>query len=176
MRSRLLEPRSIIRVQSWDVTASAPSAINQIVGASWPLEVGSVASGLVDVLCVGPTEWLLVGADPNSGQLHEKVAAALLETSLRATDISQAFARLGFEGPNVREFLLKGCSLDLHPAQFPAARCARTRFAGVPIVLRSRSDSEFEGVVPGSYQNYLLAWIADASTVASTGNSPSLFT
>jgi sarcosine oxidase, subunit gamma len=170
MRSRLLDPCSIIRVQSWDVAASAPSAINQLVDATWPRDVGTVASGLVDVLCVSPTEWLIVGADPNSGLLHEKLVSALLEAPLRAIDISQGFACLGFEGPDAREFLLKGCSLDLHPDRFPATRCARTRFAGVPVVLRCRSDAEFEAIVPASYTNYLLAWIADASTVASTIN------
>ncbi len=163
MRSRLLDPCSIIRVQSWDVAAHAPSAINHVVGTVWPDEVGAVASGLVDVLCVGPTDWLVVGGDFNGRELREKLAMAFLETPLRATDISQGYARFEFEGPEVQEFLLKGCSLDLHSSRFPAARCARTRFAGVPVVLRCRASSAFEAIVAASYQQYLLAWIADAS-------------
>ena len=163
MRSRPLDPCTIIRLQSWDATASPPSTINQVVGTTWPREVGSVATGLVDILCIGPTDWLITGINPNARDLCKNLDKALLETPLRATDISAGYARVEFEGLDVREFLLKGCSLDLHPSRFPPARCARTRFAGVPTVLRCHGSSKFEGIVPASYQEYVLTWIADAS-------------
>ena len=163
MLSQVLDPCSIVRVQSWEVPASAPSALEQVVGASWPREVGAVTSGLVDVLCIGPTDWLVIGHDPDSGALSRRLGTALLGSPLRATDMSQGLSRVEVEGPEVREFLLKGCSLDLHPECFPQGRCARTRLAGIPTVLHCRNSSRFEGIVAASYQEYLLAWIADAS-------------
>jgi sarcosine oxidase subunit gamma len=163
MRSRPLDPCTIIRVQSWDVAASAPSAINQIVGAAWPRETGVMSTGHVDVLCISPTDWLVVGGNPNDRELCERLTTAFLETPIRATDVSQGYTRHEFEGPDVHEFLLKGCSLDLHPNRFPAPRCARTRFAGVPTVLYYRAPSSIEAIVPASYQQYFLAWIADSS-------------
>jgi sarcosine oxidase, subunit gamma len=163
MRSRTLDPCTIIRVQSWDVAASPPSTINELTGTAWPHEVGAIATGLVDVLCIGPTDWLIVGARPSSTDLCATLSTALFVTPFRASDLSKGYTRLEFEGPDVRELLLKGCSLDLHPTRFPTARCARTRFAGVPTVLRQHAPSAFEAIVPASYQQYLLAWIADAS-------------
>jgi sarcosine oxidase, subunit gamma len=123
-----------------------------------------VASGLVDILCVGPSDWLVVGgpSDGAAAELCGRIEAAVLGSPLRATDLSQAFTVVEIEGPEAREFLLKGCSLDLHPDHFPVGRCARTRFAGVPTVLCCRGAQRFEGIVAASYREYVLGWIADA--------------
>jgi len=162
MHSRVLDPCTIVRLQSWDVTVRAPSALDEVLGATWPREVGSVASGLVDVLCVGPTEWLVIGAEPDDVQLCAKLGTAVIGSPLRATDLSRGLVIVELSAHDVREFLLKGCSLDLRPDHFPSGRCARTRFAGVPAVLRCCDSSRFEGILAASYREYLLAWIADA--------------
>lgn len=166
MLSRTIAPCSIMRVQSWDVDANVPSAIDQVVKAEWPREVGAIVSGPVDVLCIGPTDWLVIAEDTDGDELYRTLETALIGSALRVTDVSQALARIEVEGPEAREFLLQGCSLDLHPDRFPAGRCARIRFAGIPIVLRCRDASSFEEIVPASYRDYLLAWIADASDPA----------
>jgi sarcosine oxidase, subunit gamma len=163
MHSRVLDPCPIVRVQSWDATASATSALDEVVGVKWPREVGSVATGIVGVLCLGPTEWLVIGVEPDGVELGAKLGAAVVGSPFRATDMSRALARVELSAHDVREFLLKGCSLDLRPDRFPAGRCARTRFAGVPAILRCRDSSRFEGIVATSYREYLLAWIADAN-------------
>ena len=67
------------------------------------------------------------------------------------------------QGPEVRSLLLKGCALDLHPSQFPPGRCARTRFAALPTILRCTSATNFECIVTSSYRDYLLSWLADAA-------------
>jgi heterotetrameric sarcosine oxidase gamma subunit len=160
MHSRTLDPCSIVHVQSWDITARAPTTIHDVLGTAWPHEVGAVASGLVDILCVGPTDWLMVDSIPGVGERRDKIRTALLETPLRATDRSHSLMRLEFAGPGVREFLLQTCSLDLH--RFPPARCARTRFAGVPAILRCHDPLKFEGIVSTSHKEYLTTWIAGA--------------
>ena len=162
MLSRMLDPCSIARVQSWDVAGTAPT-IDQVEGLIWPREVGAVAGGLVDVLCVGPAEWLVIGGNAESGELCEMLNRTLSLSPLRATDVSHAFFRVELEGSDVREILCEGCSLDLHPSHFPIGRCARTRFSGVPIVLRRHEPLRFEGIVASGYREYLQAWIADAS-------------
>jgi sarcosine oxidase, subunit gamma len=161
MHSRVLDPCGIVRVQSWNVSASAPSAVDQVVGAVWPRDVGTVARGSAHVLCVGPTEWLVIAG--NGDELCRSLGAVLVGSPLRPTNMSHELSRVEFEGPGVREFLLEGCSLDLHPGHFPPGRCARARFAGVPIVLHCCAPSRFEGIVAASQQDYLLAWIAAAS-------------
>jgi sarcosine oxidase subunit gamma len=163
MLSRILNACGIVRVQSWDVAARPPAALDQVVGAVWPRETGAVASGLVEVLCIGPTDWFVIGRNPEGSELYGELGAVLTGSPLRSTDVSQGLVRIEVEGPDVREFLLKGCSLDLHPDCFPAGRCARTRLAGVPVVLWCRDASRFEVIVGASHREYLLAWIADAS-------------
>lgn len=163
MLSRVLDPCGIVRVQSWDVAAGAPPELDEVASATWPREVGSVASGVVDVLCIGPTEWLVIGGEPGGVELSARLRTAVVGSPFRATDLSRGLARVEVSDHDVWEFLLKGCSLDLHPDRFPVGRCARTRFAGVPTILRSHDSSRFEGIVAVSYREYLLAWIADAT-------------
>jgi sarcosine oxidase, subunit gamma len=164
MLSRLLGPASIVRVQSWDCMASPPPALDQILGTPWPRDVGAVASALADALCVGPTQWLVIGGDAGEREPGQGLRKALMGSSFRATDVSQALARIEIEGAGAREALLEGCSLDLHPDRFPMGRCATTRFASVPLVLRRRAPWTFEAIVAVSYREYLLTWIADAAT------------
>jgi hypothetical protein len=47
----------IFRVQTWDSEALAPSAVTEVLGGTWPQKTGTVASGGVDTICVGPTDW-----------------------------------------------------------------------------------------------------------------------
>lgn len=163
MLSRVLDPCSIVRVQSWDAEPSVPVALDQLVGTVWPRKVGTVVSGPVDVLCIGPAEWLVIGATPGDSELCDRLLIATKGSSLKATDVSEALTAVEIEGPDVREFLLKGCSLDLRADRFLAGQCARTRFAGVPTVLWCRDTSRFEGIVASSHREYLLAWITDSS-------------
>lgn len=163
MLSRILDPRSILRVQSWTAVTSAPSAVDHITGVEWPSDVGTVATARVDVLCIGPTDWLVIGGDSDDGELCGKLRAALMGSPLRATDISRGLTRVGIEGPRVRDLLLEGCSIDLYPDHLSTQRCVRTRFAGVPTVVRYRDAATSELLVATSYREYLLAWIADAT-------------
>jgi sarcosine oxidase subunit gamma len=60
--------------------------------------------------------------------------------------------------------LSKGCGLDLHPRSFPAGRCARTRFAQIPVVLDCPDeDSRFDMYAGRSYRQYLHEWLLDAA-------------
>jgi sarcosine oxidase subunit gamma len=153
-------PANIVRVQSWDYTATTPPGLNQLLGTAWPREVGATASASAEVLCVGPTQWLVIGGNPDNGELCNELTKALSGTSFRATDVSHGLARIEIEGSGVRETLLEGCSLDLHPDRFPVCRCAATRFASAPIVLHRRASWTFEVIVAASYREYLRCWIA----------------
>ena len=162
MVSEVLGPRSVIRVQSWDGEALAPSAVNVVLGAAWPHKTGTVVTGLADVICVGPTDWLLLAGDPDATSWLERIDAAFQGSTFRATDVSQALTRIHISGPEVRDLLAKGCSLDLHPPLFPPRHAARTRFAGMPVIVCCTGTSAFELIVTRSYTDYLLSWLADA--------------
>jgi sarcosine oxidase subunit gamma len=159
---RELLPCSVIRVQSWDSEALAPVAVNVVLGADWPHKAGTVVTGSAEVICVGPTDWLLLAGDPDATSWLERIDAAFQGSTFRATDVSQALTRLQISGPEVRDLLAKGCSLDLHPPLFPPGCAARTRFAGMPVIVCCTGTSAFELIVTRSYTDYLLSWLADA--------------
>jgi sarcosine oxidase subunit gamma len=164
MRSHLLDPCTFIRVQSWNSQAAATTEKVEIaLGTRWPKETGTIASGRADILCIGPTDWLVTATDPDAKALHRQLEDAFDGSAFRATNVSQALARIEVQGPEVRALLLKGCALDLHPSRFLPGRCARTRFAALPAILRCEGPTNFECVVASSYRDYLLSWLADAA-------------
>jgi sarcosine oxidase subunit gamma len=165
MLKAFLDPCSITRVQSWDSKAPVPAQLEQTLGIAWPQETGAVTSGRVDIICTGPTDWLVIAPDPDStAELLKRLDAAFEGSAFRATSVSQALARAEIDGPDARSLLAKGCSLDLHSSRFPPGRSARTRFAGMPVIVRCTQESTFECLVTSSYRDYLLAWLTDAAT------------
>jgi sarcosine oxidase, subunit gamma len=173
MRSRMLEQRTIVRILSWDSRAVMPAVVNDMGSVAWPRNTGPVARGRVDILCTGPADWLVLGVDQDARDLAPWLAEVFEGSTFRMTDLSQALARIEIDGPEVRDLLAKACSLDLHPPRFPAGHSARTRFAGMPIIVRCHCDSVFECIVPRSYADHCLLWLDDAaiefSNTAETG-------
>ena len=162
MRKQVLGPCCIVRIQSWDDAKLAPSAVESMFGVSWLRKTGSLASGRVEVICVGPTDWLVLATESEATAWLDRPAAAFATDPFRATNVSDALARIEIEGPEVRDLLSKGCSLDLHPPLFPVGRSARTRLAGTPVIVRSTGTFTVELIITQSYANYLMAWLEDA--------------
>jgi sarcosine oxidase subunit gamma len=163
MRSHLLDPCTFIRVQTWNSHATPSQEVEIALGTPWPKETGTIASGRADILCIGPTDWLVTATDPDAKTLNRQLEGAFEGSTFRATNVSHALAHIEVQGPEVRALLLKGCALDLHPSHFPPGRCARTRFAALPTVLRCTGPTNFECVIASSYRDYLLSWLADAA-------------
>jgi sarcosine oxidase, subunit gamma len=162
MRRQLLGPCSVVRVQTWDSEALAPSAVEDMLGVTWPVKTGAVASGRADIICVGPTDWLVLASELDASAWLDRLRTAFDGSVFRATNLSDALARIEIGGPEARDLLSKGCSLDLHPPLFPPGRSARTRFAGMPVIVRCTETSKFELVVTQGYADYLLSWLEDA--------------
>jgi sarcosine oxidase, subunit gamma len=162
MLKRVLDPRTIIRVQTWDSEALAPSSVEEVLGVAWPQNTGAAANGRVDIIFVGPADWLVLAADPDATPWLHRLEALFLHSTFRATNVSQALIRIKIEGPEVRDLLAKGCALDLHPPRFPSGRSARTCFAGMPVIVRCTGTCDFELIVTQSYSEFLLSWLADA--------------
>src|ERR1700674_1003797 len=118
MLKRVLDPCSIIRIQAWESEAIAPAALTEVLGVAWPQKAGTVANGHVDIICVGPTDWLVIAADPDATPLLHQLDALFHGSTFQATNLSQALIRIQIEGPEVRDLLAKGCALDLHPPVF----------------------------------------------------------
>ena len=169
MLSRVLEPCGIIRVQTWDsnVTGvSKPAGLvkaERLLGAPWPELVRATATGHADILCIGPSDWLVIAGDPDVMGLLHGLGEAFEGSSFRATNVSHALTRIAIEDRDARVLLSKGTSVDLDPTRFPPGHCARTRFADVPVIVRCVRVSTFELIFASSYDEYLIAWLNDAA-------------
>ena len=107
-----------------------------------PLEGG-------EALWLGPDEWLVVGDGVPPG------AASVVEVSANRAVVDLA-------GPGVREFLSKGCSLDLHPDHWADGACAQTMLAKAPVILQQRGDLTRVFVRP-SFADYVVEWFLSAA-------------
>jgi heterotetrameric sarcosine oxidase gamma subunit len=119
----------------------------------------------VDVICIGPTDWLVVpAADVGADRLLQALEEALRGSSFRATDFSSALVRIRIDGAHGRALLSKACALDVYSENLAPGRAPRTLIAGLPVVIRCLEPAVFECVAPLSYADYLLSWLTDANT------------
>ena len=152
--------RSVLRLRSWLPEFSRGGKPVILDGRELPAQVGEILPGQVRALCVSPGEWLLVSTEsdwPQPLRPEESTQGLVL------VDLTDGLAIIDVRGSAAREILCKGCGLDLHPRSFPAGRCARTRFAQIPVVVECLGPSRFELYVARSYLHYLHSWLEDAA-------------
>lgn len=120
----------------------------------------------VEVLWLGPDEWLLVAPGVDREALTATVRDAIGSGDGAVTDVSAQRTALQLTGPLVREVLARGCSIDLHPAATPAGSCVQTLLAqtGVILVVREETASDILVLVRASFAEYLADWLIDACT------------
>jgi len=154
----------LLRLRSWlpEHTNGAKPVV--LAGRALPSQVGATMSEPMRVLCVGPAEWLIVAHERQRLELREDIESELPKYGLALVELTDGFAGLDVRGSAARELLSKGCGLDLHPRSFPAGRCARTRFAQIPVVVECLDEPpRFELFVARSYFHYLHSWLTDAA-------------
>lgn len=151
------------RAQSWSPAGLSMPALREAIGAEWPCIVGAVAEGRCRVLCIGPADWIVVAPSLVADDVHGALRALESVSALSVVEVSDALPAIRLSGAGVRDVLSQGCGLDLHPRFFPAGRCARTRFAQVPVILHCIGDeSGFDCYVSRSFQGHLTAWLEGA--------------
>jgi sarcosine oxidase, subunit gamma len=158
--------RALLRLKSWLPEHSSAEQPVMLAGRELPSQVGAAVSGPLRILCVGPGEWLIVSHDRQALELREDIQSDLTRYGLALVELSHGLAGLEVRGCDAREVLSKGCGLDFHPRGFPVGRCARTRFAQIPVVIDCLDESpRFELYVARSHFHYLHSWISAAATV-----------
>jgi sarcosine oxidase, subunit gamma len=159
----------MLRVQSWSRGTQPPEAIERLLELEWPAQVGQVAQGALDVVCIGPTDWLLVSqTEGDFGRLAQAIEESLQGSSFRATDLSSGWVRILINGTAAAALLAKACALDVGSPSLAPGRASRTLVAGVVVILRCLEPAVFECIAPSSYADYLLSWLADASAEFNT--------
>lgn len=122
--------------------------------------------GDVEVLWLGPDEWLVLAEPCRQRELEDLLRTAIGDEHGAVVDISAQRTALSLSGPAAREVLARGCALDLDPRVAPAGTCVQTLLArtGVTIVVRDERASEFLLLVRASFAEYLAAWLVDDCT------------
>ena len=169
VRLSTVRHRAALRLRSW-LPAQRSAEPIVLVGRQLPRRVGDTVRGPTRVLCLAPDEWLILSDQPTA-ELQSGLRPELLHHGLALADWSDGLIGLAADGTAARTLLSKACGLDLDLHAFPPGRCARTRFAQLPVVLDCVDDCRFELFVARSYFSYLHDWLIDAAT--ETGRSTS---
>lgn len=146
-----------------DPAGPAAARVAAVLRVSVPVQpCTAVTAGEVSVLWLGPDEWLVVAPAERAGLLEDLHAA--VSGSGVVVDVSAQRTTISVSGPRARDLLAHGCSADLHPRVSPAGTCLQTllALAGVVLVVRDDSASDFWVLVRSSFARYLADWIVDA--------------
>ena len=153
----------VLRLKSW--SSQSPSDKPAKLGDQHlPTKVGTVEFGATRILCLGPSEWLLVVR----GQIEPDPIASLqslaADRSMDVIDMTDGLTVLELRGWAISRVLEKGCGLDLNSEVFRAGQCTRTRLAQILVALeRPAEPHRFVLYAARSYIPYLNSWLINAS-------------
>jgi sarcosine oxidase, subunit gamma len=79
--------------------------------------------------------------------------------------VSAQRTTIRLSGPDARDVLAKGCSLDLHPTVFRKGTAAQTMLgqAGVVLIALDDAGTDYRILVRSSFARYLADWLIDAA-------------
>lgn len=150
--------------------AEAAAAVGAALGVRLPTTPctftwGSGPFGELEVLWMGPDEYLVLARPGLQQALEDAMPAALGDAVGAVVDVSAQRTTLALSGPAVRDVLAHGCAVDLLPAAAPTGTCVQTLLAqaGVVLFIRDAGRDEFGLLVRSSFAAYLAAWLIDAS-------------
>lgn len=149
-----------------DGTGPAAARIASALGAPLSVRPNTITRGAgdVEILWLGPDEWLVLASDGAQDLLAEKLRTALGGDVGSVVDVSAQHTVMEVAGSHAREVLAKGCPLDLHPRAFGPGQCAGTLLgrAGVTLLPREGSDPAYWVLVRATFAGYLAEWLLDA--------------
>lgn len=147
-----------------DPDGPAAASVAKLLGTGLPTTPCTwVQAGPVDLLWLGPDEWLLLAA-PDADGLRPDLVQAIATDFGTVTDVSAQRTAFDLTGPDVREVLARGCAIDLHLRAAPVGTCVQTLLAqaGVVLTVRATAPPAVRLLVRSSYAPYLLSWLGDA--------------
>jgi sarcosine oxidase, subunit gamma len=146
-------------------STAAATAAGYALGAPLPMAPNTTsAAGEVQILWMGPDEWLVIGPTEVRTRLRDRLEAAIAGEHVTVVDVAAHRTVIELAGSNARELLMKGCAVDLHPRTFGPGRCAQTTLARAQVVLLARTPEPAYWVfVRASFAKYVAEWLLDAS-------------
>jgi sarcosine oxidase, subunit gamma len=148
-----------------DPDGPAASRASAILGLELPTAPSTyVGDGTLAAIWMGPDEWLITAGGRSAATLEAELRAAVGEDGA-AIDVSAQRTTLRLSGPDARDVLAKGCSLDLHPTVFRKGTAAQTMLglAGVVLIALDDAGADYRILVRSSFARYLADWLIDAA-------------
>lgn len=112
---------------------------------------------------IAPDTWLLFSAWHDAAELLPAVRTACGRRSYAVTDVSDSLVTIAVEGALATALLARGCGIDFADASFGSFACARTRLAGLAVVVRRVTSEKFECTVDRSVAQWLYEWMEDVA-------------
>jgi sarcosine oxidase subunit gamma len=142
------------------------SAVAGVLRQELPVAANTMTMGNHRVFWLGPDEWQIVTAIDDTDELSKQLRKALTAYHASVSDLGGGQIALHVSGPNGRDVLAKGCTLDLSPAEFAVGACAQSGLAKTSMLIGRIDDAEpkFEIVLRRSFADYALRWLRHAAT------------
>ena len=114
--------------------------------------------------CISSNHWLLQVADGNQMDVLRSLECSSADISHSFVDVSDLYARIQLSGPESRDVLAQGVSIDIHPRVFPPGSTARTGIAKTTTQIHYVNESPtYDILVFSSFRQYMLDWLAMAA-------------
>lgn len=147
-----------VRVRPGTTAAAEASRVLGVALPSAP-STGVVGADGLQVLWLGPDEWLVVAAAGRDG-LERDLEEALGQDGA-VIDVSAQRTTLAISGRQARDLLSHGCAIDLDPRVSPKGTCVQTLLALTGVILHVRDEAVWV-LVRSSFARYLADWLIDA--------------
>ena len=138
--------RSIVNIRGDAEDAAFVSSVKAATGVDLPLKANTVNGNTLNsgselkILWLGPNEWWIVGPESTGAELVTGLRQAFQGQHTAVVDVSESRTVITLTGPNARDLLVRGISLDLHPRVFAAGQCAQTSLSKANILLHQTDD------------------------------------
>jgi len=153
--------------------AAFRSAIKKAVGIEPPAAAHETTgpadlSKGVRILWMSPDEWICVTHAESEKDMLGDLTAALAGQHAAVWDIAGSRTVIAVSGPDARNLLAKGCSLDLHLSVFPVGHIIAGHLAlGHVEIDYVANDADgnpvLELYVHRSFAEYIWTWLEDAA-------------
>ena len=110
--------------------------------------------------CISSDHWILQVGDGCQDDVLQSLEQAAADISHSFVDVSDMYVRIRLSGPEARDVLAQGVSIDIHSRVFPPGSTARTGFAKTTAQLHCIDESPtFIITVYSSYRQYVIDWL-----------------
>jgi sarcosine oxidase, subunit gamma len=160
-------PKSFISMVDLRLDPADPAAadVGSYLGVDLPTTPCTwVESGRMQVIWLGPDEWLVTSPSQTAQELEAGLREAVRGRGA-VVDVSAQRTTLWLTGEDARDVLAAGCAIDLHPHVFRSGAAAQTLLGLTSVILLALDDTgtSYYIHVRSSFAQCLAKFLHDAA-------------